>query len=245
MEVTFEHVDPPMHLGYFKPFFLKDLLLKNPRCEKIFLFDADITIEAPWAFFSSWVENGIALCLDDCFGYVNHHHPWRSHWRALWGEIVREGYQVTDYANSGFIGLRRCDDKFLGRWQEITIKFKDQGGDIQNFQQAQQLLPIKSDQDLMNAAITVSPEFSYSIIGKEGMGFRFPAYLMIHAVTHPKPWQKNHLTTFLKNLTAPSLGDRAFMKNARYPIILFGKMEMLVKMYGMKLAILASKLIKK
>ena len=245
MLITFEQVNPPMHLGYFKPYYLTETLQKNPICKKIFFFDADITVEAPWDFFSEWVENGIALCLDDCFGYLNHHHPWRASWRALWGQNVSEGYEVSDYANGGFIGLRRCDKGFLERWQAFTTKFTDQGGDIHGYHQRKQWLAIKSDQDLLNATISVSPDYNYSIIGKEGMGFRYPAYLMIHAVVHPKPWEANYLVTFLKNFTAPSLGDKAFMKNSQHPIRLFEKKQMFIKKSGIRIALLASKLIKK
>ena len=193
--ISFVYTNPDMHFGYYKPKFIKDTLSEFPSIEKIYYFDPDIVIDAPWLFFSKWVQSGVALCLDNCFHFVHRNHPWRKDWAELANFNPDRISELDYYVNSGFIGLKSNDVTILDRWLHLTENYKAIGGNLQLFEKDGHRA-FKGDQDLLNAVITVSPELKISLIGKEGMGFSQPAYLMSHAVSSIKPWKK----IFLKDL---------------------------------------------
>lgn len=231
--IKFILVDSYMHFGYYKPQFLKDMLCQFPSIQKIYYFDPDIVINAPWPFLSSWVDIGIALCLDSNFPFIHHNHPWRKEWLAL-----SDSRLINDcdyYINSGFIGISRSDIILLDRWIDITFRYKDKGGNVTKFEKDAHRA-FKGDQDLLNAAIMVSPDLKFSVIGQEGMGFTQPAYLMSHAISAVKPWNKNYFLSLFKYGSTPNIADKDYLKFSNSPIKMYDYYTFMAKRFNIKLA---------
>ncbi len=224
--LEFVHLQPRMHFGYYKPYFMRDTLERYPVAHNIFYFDPDIVVKAPWNFFSNWVDIGIALCLDISFPFVHKNHPWRNTWKGLSNSLLDA--QLDFYVNSGFVGINSSQMILLDRWINSTEIFKKNGGNIDMFIKDGDRA-IKTDQDILNAVLTVSPDLNLSVIGAEGMGFSQPAYLMSHDVSTIKPWKKNHIEFLIKSGRKPTFLDIDYLKNANYPIKVYRDFE-----YGLK-----------
>jgi hypothetical protein len=233
--ISFVSVNPPMHFGYYKPLFMKETLATYPQTQNIYYFDPDIVVNAPWLFFSDWVQSGIALCLDNCFHFVHHNHPWRREWVKLAGVNMHFKSNLNYYVNSGFIGLEISNSVILDKWIALTENYKSIGGNLHLFEKDGHR-PFKGDQDLLNAALMVLPELKISLIGKEGMGFSQPAYLMSHAVSNIKPWRKQFVKSLFQYGQAPNLMDKDYLKYANYPIKSYGRLRFMMKKADSRLA---------
>ena len=233
--IKFEYLDITMHFGYYKPDFLKSVFLNYSGVEKVYYFDPDIVVIAPWSFYSSWVHSGVALCLDNAFPFVYHNHPWRTEWRKLAAMDNSPYNNLNYYINSGFIGITPRDMVLLDRWISLTQRYKESGGDISQFEKEGHRA-YKGDQDLLNAAMTVSPEVKLSIIGAEGMGFNYPVYLMAHAVEGVKPWDAKFVKQILLNGIKPSVAAKGFFNNCQYPIMVYPKSKLRQKKLSLKIA---------
>ena len=233
--ISFVKVNTDFHFGYYKPFFIKDTVKHYPTASKVFYFDPDIIITAKWNFISNWTNLGVSLCLDNCFPFVHENHPWRNEWIKFSGINESERNYINYYVNSGYIGLNRNRVGLIDKWIELTNKYHIEGGNIKLFEKNGGRA-FKGDQDLLNAAITISPEIQFSIIGTEGMGFTQPAFLMIHAVSPLKPWKKNFCLNLLKNGKKPSDADKKFFENVNFPISVFNKNKYLIKIINLKIS---------
>ncbi|MBC7890465.1 MAG: hypothetical protein H7Z13_21540 [Ferruginibacter sp.] len=216
----FKRVDIDMHLGYYKPFFIKETFDIYSNTQKIYYFDADIITSAPWVLFSNWLEKGVCLCLDSAFHFLHHNHPWRKDWRRLAAADELVVNNTNHYFNSGFIGLERESILLIDRWIFVTKKYIEKGGNIDSFSK-DAFSSFKGDQDLLNAAITISPEIDISIMGKEGMGFTHPATVMMHAIGHVKPWNNKFLIHLIISGRKPNIPEQTFFSYCKYPICIF------------------------
>ena len=218
--IHFNKVDTEMHLGYFKPFFIKETFNSYPAASKIFFFDTDIIINAPWSFFSKWLDKGICLCLDGAFHFLHTTHPWRKDWKLL-ANAEETSYNKTHYYfNSGFIATERESINLIDKWADLTKKYIRAGGNVDFFSK-DAYISVKGDQDLLNAAITVSTDIEINIMGKEGMGFTLPATSMYHAIGFAKPWNKSFLGHLIKSGQKPTLPDQKYFTFCKYPICIF------------------------
>jgi hypothetical protein len=242
ISVTFVKIESGKHFGYYKPEFLREALTSYPECSSVYYFDPDIVVNAPWQFFTNWVKCGISLCLDNAFPFVHPNHPWRAEWRTLSSNSEDLKSTLSHYVNSGFIGLKRNDALILDKWIDLTKAYQLMGGDISQFEKDGHR-SFKGDQDLLNAALTVTPEIELSIIGTEGMGFTLPAYLMTHAVYDIKPWRKNFLKILLVRGHKPNTGDMDFLRYCQHPIRLYSNSQMRVKKFNYKMASVLSRLL--
>ena len=240
--ISFITLNTDMHFGYYKPQFMYDTLLAYPVAQRIFYFDPDIVVNAPWHFFSSWVASGVALCLDNCFYFVHRNHPWRKEWMALANVEPTFECQVDHYVNSGFVGLNRSNIDVLKRWILLTEKYRSAGGSVTSFDKTG-YRAVKTDQDLLNAVMTISDDLKFSLIGTEGMGFSFPAYLMSHAVSDVKPWKKNFLADLIKKGARPNVTDKDYMNSANFPIVAYDKLSFKLKSVNMKVASMLGRII--
>lgn len=240
--ISFVPLNPDMHFGYYKPYFLKDSLQEYPTAENIYYFDPDIVVHAPWPFFTSWVNVGICLCLDNCFPYLHRNHPWRKEWKILGGENSDAISNIDYYVNSGFIGLTRSNISLLDTWIKLTEIYRQRGGNTHVFEKAEGSRAVKTDQDLLNAVITISTDLNLSIIGTEGMGFTQPAYLMAHAVNNIKPWKKKFTKFLFTNGKSPSLLEGSYMKFANSPICAYDKFSFNLKQIDFKIAALLGRI---
>ena len=53
--------------------------------KRVFYFDVDLVVRAPWRFFRDWVSCGIAVCRDVNEPYMSENHPLRKRWRDMAG----------------------------------------------------------------------------------------------------------------------------------------------------------------
>ena len=192
--IHFAQVVTDMHLGYYKPYFIKQTFDSYPLTNKVFYFDVDIILNAPWEIFSNWLNTGVCVCLDNNFHFIHHSHPWRKDWLALDTFDQKNYSDINLYFNSGYLGVSRQNIILIDRWKNLTEIYKKSGGNIKSFE-TKSYLSFKGDQDLLNAAITVSGDVELNVMGKEGMGFSLPATLMAHEIGHIKPWEKFFLKT--------------------------------------------------
>jgi len=218
--IHFKQVDTEMHFGYYKPFFLKEACDIYKNTDKVYYFDVDIVVKAPWSFFSNWLVSGYCVCLDSSFHFLHRNHPWRKEWKqwAPPGEV--QFNEIDYYFNSGFLGIERKSIKLVDRWIYFTKKYKEVGGNMKRFEK-DAYKHLKSDQDLLNAAITISADIEISIIGKEGMGFTAPSTLMEHAIGSVKPWNNGFCKQLIKSGQKPNAADKSFLANCKYPINIF------------------------
>ncbi|TDO97065.1 hypothetical protein [Flavobacterium sp. 245] len=233
VQLVFELLDVEMHFGYYKPSFMKKVAEANADLTNIYYFDPDIVVNAPWSFISNWTNNGVSVCLDNCFPFVHHTHPWRKEWQKLANN--QSTCELNYYANSGFIGIHKDSLALLDRWISLTEKYKDIDGDLSQFEKAGHRA-FKGDQDLLNAAMTISQDISFSIIGSEGMGFTDPAYLMAHAVETVKPWKNNFTQQLVSKGFKPSTAAKMFFNYCQYPIEIYSKSQLKIKKMDIKLA---------
>jgi hypothetical protein len=240
--IHFKQVDTDMQLGYYKPFFIKEAFNIYKNTNKFYFFDVDITVRAPWSFFSEWLENGLCLCLDNSFPFLHHSHPWRKLWRQLAPENVNVFNNLSYYFNSGFIGISRASIDVIDKWIYYTEKYIVIGGDTNRFIK-DKIDYIKGDQDLFNAAITCSPDIEISIIGKDGMGFEMPAYLMLHAIGYYKPWNNRFVKQLFLSGHKPNISDKFFFLNCKYPIQIFSNYTYQTKKFDMFMASLFGRIL--
>lgn len=242
LAVSFVPINPAMHFGYYKPQFMLDTFAAHPAAQHVFYFDPDIVVNAEWEFFTSWVQSGIALCLDNTFAFLHRNHPWRTEWKALAGVAPTYACQLDHYVNSGFVGVRRSNTTVLERWVAITEKYRAQGGTITAFIKTGHRA-VKTDQDLLNAVMTVSEDLTYSVVGTEGMGFTYPAYVMSHAVSDVKPWKKNFLKALLVQGHAPNIMDKDYMRCANQPVAAYSASSFRLKHWNMRFSSMLGRLI--
>ena len=238
--IKFSEIITDLHFGYYKPIAIMNIFDQYISAEKVYYFDSDIIVNAPWEYFKKWLDNGVSLCLDNCFPFVHYNHPWKKEWKSL--SSSGSTYHCNYYVNSGFIGIEPADKLLIQRWIEITRNYQNQGGDITKFEKDGQRA-IKGDQDLLNAAISVTPEINYSIIGTEGMGFTSPAYLMSHAVYDIKPWKKNFIKILLSRGHKPNLADHTFFSHLKNPIKVFDNKTHYFKRINLKTASILGRII--
>jgi hypothetical protein len=242
VDLRFELIESELHFGYYKPNFLSRMFVDYPQVDKVYYFDPDIVVNAKWDFFSTWVDSGIALCTDNSFPFVYRNHPWRTEWKKL-GKKTSVHSDVDFYVNSGFVGICKNDVSLLDTWIYLTHEYRINGGDTTLFEKDAHRA-FKGDQDLLNAAITIRPELTYSVIGQEGMGFIHPTYLMTHTVTMgEKPWRKNFITFTLKSGQKPDLTEKNFFNYCEYPIPVFPKGTLRFKRFSLKIATLLGRVI--
>jgi len=232
--IRFIKIDTPMHLGYYKPIFLKEAFSTYPESKNFYYFDADIIVKAPWFTFSQWLNKGVCLCLDNSFHFIHYSHPWRKDWQAI--APADSSFNNTNfYCNSGFIGVERSGEALIDRWIHFTRKYVENGGDITTFSK-DPYRSFKGDQDLLNAAITISPDVDISVMGKEAMGFTLPHTMMLHAIGDLKPWNKIFLKDLFKTGHKPSIADKTFFKTSKFPLRIFTPITYTIKKIDLRVA---------
>jgi hypothetical protein len=212
------------HLTNYKPDFMLQVWDGPAKdASSIFYFDPDIVLTAPWKLFNEWVEYGVALC-EDVNSPLTQHHPRREAWRRYYRtrDIALE-FKVATYANGGYIGLTRSNEKFLQLWKLMQEHMGPAIGGLQRSalpgsglgpDAESPFAPFgKTDQDALNAAIEAWGG-ELSIVGKEAMAIAPGTSLLPHAIGHPKPWRWSPLTQAFDG-RPPRKVDVEYWNNAR------------------------------
>lgn len=236
-----------MHLGYYKPYYLKKMYDFYSLANAWFYFDPDIIITSKWSFYEEWVKSGVCLCQDSNYTLVHWNHPWRNRWRNDFSFLLVDvDKSLNFYINSGFIGVDKSNFSIIDFWIKVNDLYIDLGHPIDFFDKENGQGPYKGDQDVLNATMTLRSDLSYSIIGKEGMAFDFPLTFMAHAIdaSGQKPWNKKYIKNALKGIK-PSISDELFLMHSFSPINIYSKKQFLFRKLLIKIAKLINRLWKK
>ena len=195
-----------------------------PEATAGLFFDADVVVTAGWRFFEGWLEEGVALCLDNCYPLVPSGHPWRRGWRDLATAAGHGATRALDhYVNSSFVGVPRAHREVAACWAALIAQYlRQQPGTIDKVTFGPRETAFTGDQDMLNAALmaTAAP---LSIVGPEGLGFNGSGFMVMSAMVDPvKPWQKNFLASALRG-SPPGMPDKLYWRYADGPIPLFGR----------------------
>lgn len=230
VEVSFVALDTTVHLTNYKPDFLLHVWEQlEPTAERLFYFDPDIVIKAPWAFFEEWADYGVAL-VEDVNSPLPESHPRRCAWvRALARRGQKVSRETPIYVNGGFIGVHRNHQGFLQTWRSAMTLVGEEIGGLEKsmFSFGAAAGPMespsypynKTDQDALNIAVMTSAE-PVSLMGAEGMDFRPGGWTMSHALGSEKPWRKHYVRAALAG-RPPSPADRGFWQHAVGPVPVF------------------------
>lgn len=244
-KIHFLPVITDYHLTNYKPDFMLSLLAGPASYfESFFYFDPDIVVTAPWSFYESWINSGVALC-EDVNSPISEFHPRRVAWREYFS---MDGFELifknSIYANGGFIGVSQSDISFLSVWQKIQLSMAPVIGGLDRSSLTGSLLlkeasgafaPFgKTDQDALNAAVEAW-NGRVSFVGKEGMAFIPGACLMPHAVGQPKPWQYKPLFEAIVG-RSPSTVEREYWKIANVTIITHSSILIQIRRFSIGIA---------
>lgn len=242
------------HLTNYKPDFMMRLW-NGPAhwVDKLFYFDPDIVVSAPWKYFITWTDYGVALC-EDVNSPLPKNHPRRVAWRNYFRDRgIELHFKDPVYVNGGYIGIDRKNESFLQTWITIQEAMASVIGGLSRSALAGKALPEesqgpfsafgKTDQDALNAAIEAwNGEFSF--VGQEGMSLRPGAALMPHALGQPKPWKWNPVAQAFSG-RPPRTVDREYWKNASGIITAHSNREVKGKLIELKIASLIGRFYKR
>ena len=93
----------------------------------------------------------------------------------------------------------------------------------------------RTDQDALNIAKDITTE-TLSIVDNSGMDFQGVGFIMSHAASKTKPWEKNWLKYVVKNGQRPSPTDRIFLDYVSSPINIYSSQELRFKRLHLKIA---------
>lgn len=195
------------HFTNYKPDFMLELW-DGPAssAEQMVYLDPDIVMNISWSNMDVWLNHGVALC-EDINSPMGQFHPIRSQWREYFGKRnMALTFKSAQYANGGFVGLKKSNRKFLENWKTLQeLMAESIGGLNRSSLTGQQLnedsvgvfAPFgKTDQDALNAAVEAS-DTSPSFAGKEAMGFIPGKAIFLHALGTPKPWDNKPIARAL------------------------------------------------
>lgn len=228
IDLKLVEIDSKRHLGFEKPFFIEKIITTEP-IDYVFYFDVDCVSVCNFDFYLNWCKQHIGLCMDECYGLLHINHPWKVYWQKKLSEYNLPVCELNHtYVNSGFIGLSKINFDVITIWKNITLLLEKEGFDTKNFNKSP-LVPIQGDQEILNMALMTKKTNQVSIIGKEGMGFSEPCYLMAHCTKPQKPWDKLFLLDFIKNGYPISVREKKYLDFLTKPYNNIGKTKTLIK----------------
>ncbi len=216
--VRFVALDGTWHLGNCKPSFARRILDElAPEAGALFYFDSDIVVRARWSFFEEWIGYGVALVQDMWDPGMLPSHIFKKRWKA---HAARLGYQCRDvpgYFNSGFVGLRRADDRLLTVWQDVVASIPSAGGDMRRLKlDDENHLFAKMDQDALNVAV-MAANVEIATGNLEMMEIYPWGAVMAHAMLFEKPWKRNYIADAVQGYP-PGRPHLEYWRNVDGPI---------------------------
>ena len=219
--VRFVKIDFAGHLTNYKPDFVQRVLRTHAKeARRIFYFDVDIVVKAPWQFFQDWVSCGIAVCRDLIDPYMSANHPVRMHWRRFASDLGFECRHVDGYFSGGFLGLSVEQAGFLETWQSFMRRLEQSGVSVAQLREGQRpSATVFLDQDMLNAALMTTP-FPIAPVENSGMDFAPGGYVMSHAVGRAKPWRRRYILDALLGYP-PDQAHKLYWRTVSDPVALF------------------------
>jgi len=241
IQLKLVEIDSQRHLGFEKPFFIEKIINRAPL-DFIFYFDIDCVSVCDFDFYLTWCKQHIGLCMDECYSSIHMNHPWKIYWKNKLNEYRLPLLELNHpYINSGFIGLSKINFDIITIWKSITIALENEGFDTKKLNKSP-LLPIQGDQEILNMALMTKETHQVSIIGKEGMGFTEPCYLMVHCTKPEKPWEKLFLVDFIKKGYPIAAREKKYLDFLTKPYNNLGKTKTLFKKIDIFITQIASRI---
>ncbi len=226
--------DNAVHFALIKPNLASTLLVEDGY-DKVFYFDPDIVIVAPFSFFSRWSEFGVSLVEETQFLGMQDDHPIRQMWldwaRCKGFRVSRPGRQ---YFNSGFFSVTPRDLEWLQTWKDIIQRLEEDGIASAGVDRRRHNPFATWDQDAMNLALSIV-DSKLSTMGPDGMGFTGTGIALLHATGRKKPWRKRFILEALKG-NPPTLADKGWFDFCANPFPALTKLQSVIKTIDLKIA---------
>jgi hypothetical protein len=227
VSIVFLPLSTGAHFTNIKPDFMLQLFAEpGLGIDRLFYLDPDICVVESWQYLEDWLSCGVALC-EDVNSPVEQHHPRRDGWRRHFGVYdVRLEFSTAAYVNGGCVGLSRADLQFLCNWQRLSQYMAEVIGGLgaSQLEGGAQLRQLgfarcfdRSDQDVLNAAIGMTPTLHYSILPQSAMAFVAGPTVLPHAVGPRKPWRRRYLRESLRGW-APGTADKSYWSFVDGPV---------------------------
>lgn len=221
IEVRFVPVDAHVHFTHYKPQFMQECWeTHTANADRLYYFDPDIVVKAPWRVLDRWAADGVALCED-----VNPYLPARHPYRLAWGDFLRDhdlppARALDRYYNAGFIALPRVHRRLLEVWCRIISLAEKELGSLGTIKvHDPNALLHTPDQDALNMAL-MACDVPVNSAGPEGMDFATGGHLLSHAIGGRKPWKGGFLKDALHG-RPPGSAQKSFFRYAESPLRLF------------------------
>ena len=216
------------HFTNIKPDFMLDLFAEQAlSLGRLLYLDPDICLVRPWQFVGDWLSCGVTLC-EDVNSPLSASHPRRIGWQRYFAQYnINLRPSPTDaYVNGGCVGVSRSQLQFLENWKLLGHHMAEAIGGLgvakltngQSFSQKGFADCFDcSDQDVLNAAITMTDGVQCSILPKSAMGFARGDHVLLHALGPRKPWRRRYVREALA-AWSPTAADKAFWKSIEGPL---------------------------
>jgi hypothetical protein len=236
--ICFVKVEFAGHLTNYKPAFMLSMLGAHEKdARRIYYFDVDIVVKAPWRFFQDWVSCGIGVCRNGVDPYMSENHPLRKYWRDMAAGLGLRCRPVLGYFNGGFIGLSTKHLDFLTTWDALIQQLQRSGRSLGHLTHGMPPDPATfQDQDMMNVALMAS-DLPISPVENTGMDFSYGGYIMSHAVGRAKPWRRRYLLDALLGYP-PDQAHRLFWRYANEPIAVMPQYRRVLAQVSLRIAAL-------
>ena len=220
IEVIFVPITTGVHFTNYKPEFLRDCWnTHGADADRLYYFDPDIVVKAPWGVLARWASDGVALC-EDVNAYLPARHPYRLAWiDFLQANALPPSHPVERYYNAGFIGLPLAYQGLLDTWIQIVGLAAKQTGSNRLKNHQPHTLFHSADQDALNMALMVQ-NIPVNATGPEGMDFASGGHLLSHAIGGRKPWRGGFFRDALRG-RPPGSAQKSFFRFAESPLRLF------------------------
>jgi hypothetical protein len=231
-------IDTPMHLTYYKPTFIADLLENRaPDADAVAYIDPDIVVKCDWPSFSGWFTDDAISLVEDVNWSFPSRHPKRLQWNAFfepYGFVPQR--TLERYYNAGFIAVPRAHVEFTRLWAHLCnlVRERNSIGGYELKAGGGAHLFHSSDQDAMNFALTVY-EAPLNTAGPEAMDFVPGGYYLSHATGWRKPWDGRHLRMALEGCP-PTMATKWYYRFANSPIKVYEGSTLTRRRLQMKLA---------
>lgn len=218
--IRFIEVDYRDHLTFYKPEFMLSMFERHcPDATRLYYFDVDIVVKAPWRFFQDWVESGVAVCQDVNEPDMPANHPLRRAWQEIAARSGFAGRCFDGYYNGGFVALRAGERGFLETWRTLHRDIERSGVELGLANSRPRPDPFAMrDQDILNIALMAS-KVPISPMDTSAMDLSPGGYVMSHALARAKPWRRRYVRDALLGYPPDSAG-KLYWQNVRHPIAL-------------------------
>jgi hypothetical protein len=221
VEISFVPLETQAHFTNYKPDFMMELWDGPARDAAAMIYvDPDIVFNVPWRFFNDAIQCGVLLC-EDVNSPIHRNHPSRAGWRRYFPDLKKSDNDL--FVNGGFVGVPAEARVFIERWRILMARIAGILGSTAANALDGNCLPVEvfadcfsqPDQDALNAAMDDSPDITFSILGRQAMGFYPGRCLVPHSQGYrkDKPWRRHYLFEFLGG-KPPSAADKAFWRYA-------------------------------